>query len=107
MGAARPALIRGHTEVFLETRTGPLNVRLDEMTYRCEVERSPEFARQSGVPYFRESRLLGKILNVSVVVEFVEAFPQRQQPAIQRRTQQTIQQNQGPRADDRGPVHRA
>src|SRR5713101_3791351 len=71
-----------------------------------EVERVPQLARDWRFPDYRDAPRRRDVLHVTVVIELVKAFPEWQQRAIERGTEQTISQNERARAAE-GRIHRA
>src|SRR5712691_2643725 len=76
------------------------------MAHWFEVERVPEFARDRRFPDYRDAPRRRDVLYITIVIELVKAFPERQQRAVERGTEQTICQNEHACAAE-GRIHRA
>src|SRR5260370_11462443 len=100
----RDALLCRQPEVVLKFCGGPLKVRLQEMADWNEIERVPQFARDRRFPDYRNAPGRRDVLYVTIMIEFVKAFPEWQQRAIERGAEQTISQNECACAGD-GGVH--
>src|SRR5260370_27106202 len=68
------------------------------------IERVPQFARDRGFPDYRNAPRRRDVLYVTIMIEFVKAFPERQQRAIERGAEQAISQNECARAAE-GRIH--
>src|SRR5216683_1707880 len=71
-----------------------------------EIERVPQFARDRRFPDYRDAPGRRDVLYVTIMIEFVKAFPEWQQRTIERGAKQTVSQNECPCAAE-GGIHRA